>query len=158
MSDDLREKREAEFGYREISSRELGLREWMFKRENAGFDALVNRLRVRKWADSIRAEGGERLEKLRAKKRRWAADTRAQDVESARRADRAKRRGAYKKAPLLLACVECGATWCKAPWVRGVQPRFCGTACYQRARYRVNEIAREQKKASERSRYARRAA
>lgn len=157
-SDDLREKREAEFGYREVGARELGLREWMFNRENRGFDTLVNRLRVRKWAIDVRAEGGERLAKLRARKRAHVARKRAANVDLSRSKDRAKRAAAYKRNPLVLTCVECGATWCKAPWARGVQPEFCGTACYQRARYRANETAREQKKTKERERYHRRAA
>lgn len=155
MKDELKEKRESEFGYREIGAREASLREWMFRLENRGFDALVNRLRVKKWTAEVYAEGGARLGRLRALKRAWASKRRASDLAAARRSDRQKRAKAYKKAPLVLTCVECGATWCKAPWARGVQPKFCGTACYQRDRYRNNEKSREQKKAAERERHAR---
>lgn len=153
-SDDLKEKRESEFGYREVGARELGLREWMFNRENRGFAALVNRLRVRKWLAEVRAEGGARLERVRASARRYAAKKRAEDKAGACAAERARRQAKYKASPHVFTCTECGATWCKAPWIRGPQPTFCGTACYQRARYRTNESAREQKKTKERERYA----
>lgn len=158
MNDDLAEKREAELGYRETGARELGLREWMYKRENRGFDALVNRLRVKKWTREVRAEGGERLAALRAVKLAWwhrLAQV-VRDKLSARK--RAARRARYTKSPTIFACIQCGATWCKAPWTRGEAPRFCGNACYVRHRYATNEAWREKKKNDERARYAARRA
>lgn len=140
MSDDLREKREAEFGYREVSAREIGLRDWMFKRENAGFDVLVKRLQARNWHRRVYAEGGERVERMRANCRASHARRRANGKELA------YRRARYAKNAKVIVCRGCGAQWCKAPWVTGRRREFCDNLCRENFYYATNEAFRQRKK------------
>jgi hypothetical protein len=157
-SDDLDERREAEYGYRDVSGKQLRLTQWAEQRDDRVFAALVNRLRVRKWQKEVYAEGGARLERLRENARRWWRKQWAEKPEKWRAYHKARRRKAYTAAPIECACIECGATWCKVPWVRGVRPRFCGDRCYQRHQYRTNESYRESMKANARNQHARRLA
>lgn len=138
--DDLRESREAELGYSEVSARELRLRDWEATRVDENFERLVKRLRSRKWIRDVYAEGGPRLEEVRRKSREWVAAKRVSDPTFRARHNEI-RRGHRRKAPVICRCIECGATWCRVVWVRGIQPTFCSQACSKRYRYHRRALA-----------------
>ncbi len=154
-NDDLAEDRASELGYREASARDVRMSDWLARKDDAEFAALCNRRHVAKWLREIRAVGGIRLARFLKSKRDWQNARRAADAEAARRRDRAARAKKYKLAPVTFTCAECGATWCKVPWVRGLSPRFCGQNCWQRDRYRTSEAYREMKKSKARAAHAR---
>lgn len=140
LADELRDNRAAEYGYREVSRRDLNLAVWAQRKEARCFAALVNRLRVRKWTVALRAEGGARLESHRARLRAWYRLPRVRA--RAQAAQRRRRREAYARNPVVYACEECGATWCRVPWAQGgPTPHFCDAHCQRRARYRQRKAA-----------------
>lgn len=142
--DEYREDRLAEHGYLEVSEREVRLREWQDTREDAGFEKLVARLRSREWVRKVYRDGGPRLDALRKKNREWAAAKRAANLRAHRNAENERRRAQRRKTPIICRCVECGATWCRVVWVRGIQPSFCSEACSARYRYHRRALARGQ--------------
>jgi hypothetical protein len=119
--------------------KDRALADWRHRKEQAEFGVLVNRLRARKWQREVYAEGGNRLERLRAVKRKHAARpaVKLAGLENAK----ARRARAYRENPIVCTCVECGSTWCPLPR-RGVRPlEFCTDACRQRYRYHERKPA-----------------
>jgi hypothetical protein len=138
--DTYRDDVDAERGYSEVSARELRLRDWEATRPDASFEKLVKRLRTRKWQREVYAEAGPRLDRIRQKNReamarRWRDDPafRAQHIE--------RYRDQRRKAPVICRCIECGATWCRVLWVRGVVPSVCGPNCAARYGYHRRQLA-----------------
>lgn len=106
--------------------REARMRDWLHRKEQVSSDRLVNILRATKW----NREHPERRREINARHYRRPG-VKDRQLERKREA----RAEAYRRNPIIYTCAECGASWCRVPWVRGVAPRFCGQACYQRARY-----------------------
>jgi hypothetical protein len=92
----------------------------------------VNRLRAAKWSREARTDPHKRALK-KAAQARYNAKPEAKAAALARQ--KRARAEAFKRNPVVFTCAECGATWCRAPWTRGVPPSFCGDACRNRARY-----------------------
>jgi hypothetical protein len=120
----------------------VALRDWQVARERRDFEALCNRLRVKKWRREVYGEGGTKLERLRANHRKYAAQPRVKSRQA--ELGRAKRRAAYRANPTVCTCLQCGATWC--PFQNGgVRPReipkFCSSACAQVHRYHRKRVA-----------------
>lgn len=145
-----------ELGYRVSSAKAVRLSEWISRKEQRDFQAIVNRLYGRRWRAKVHAMGGPMLDKLRERGRRWAA--RHRDRQRAYQRD--ARAEAYKRNPTILTCEnpECGATWCKMPHVRGVRRRFCSDTCRQNHRYRTDEVFRQRAIAAARMTWERRRA
>lgn len=110
--------------------KEAALRDWRHRKEARDFERLVKKLRATKW----NREHPERRAEISAT--HYAKPGVADQQLAGARARRAK---AYRANPTIFTCAECGVEWCKAPWVRGVEPRFCGDACRQRARYQAKK-------------------
>jgi hypothetical protein len=110
------------------------LADWHHKKDKESFKALCARLRTAKWQREAKTD--PRKKKLKAAKhRRYNAkpENKARQLAGQKR----RRLEAYKRNPTIFTCVECGAVWCRAPWVRGVPPRFCGSACRLRWKYQA---------------------
>jgi len=131
----------AELGYRTAGQREVRQREWFSLqgdkdepiRTPREFATVVNRLRVLKWVR-------ENRDKHNAKVRRYQAKPGVRKHLNELQNER--RRKSYGTRVEVLACAECGAQWCKVPWVRGKRRVFCGQNCQKRAWSRAVEPAR----------------
>jgi hypothetical protein len=113
--------------------------DWLHRKESAEFERLVARLRARNWVRKVYAEGGARLEDLRRKSREWvrrAAKTPTGRARLARSKER--RRDRYRANAPVLTCQNCGAQWCRLPWLRGLaaHKRFCTESCRGKWKYR----------------------
>ena len=108
-----------------LSPKDNALAEWRARKDAAEFGRLISRLRARKWHR-------ENPEKRAAKSKRYyeRGGSKLQLAAAKRR-----RLEAYKRNPVVCECLECGATWCRVPPLRGPHPEFCGDACRQRYRY-----------------------
>ena len=129
-----------------IAGKAFALREWQIKREKREFAQLVELLRVAKWRKAHPTLVAEY-------NRRWAAAPEVRD--RTKRLQRAWRAAQYCAKPLMFACKQCGATWCKAPWIRGEHPEFCADRCRQRWRYSNDESFRARQLANARKQHAR---
>lgn len=108
------------------------LADWQHKKEKESFEALCARLRARRWGIQAKTDPHKKALK-KATQRRYNA----KPENAAKNYARCKKRraAAYRSSAPVFTCVECGATWCKAPWTKGPKPRFCGDRCRSRARY-----------------------
>lgn len=107
------------------------LADWAFQREQEDFAAVVNRLRVKKWAK-------ENPEARKAIARRYARKNRARQVKQQKELRHARHRAEGK----VYACPGCGARFCRLPGTaRGIPPKWCMTACYTRTKYRAKAAA-----------------
>lgn len=131
------------------SGKKAALLDWSFRREQRDFDKLVQRLRVRKWQKEHPAQ-------------KAASQKRYNDKPSSRAkmlaCQKAARRRRQRAAPTLFTCERCGVQWCKAPWTRGLRPRFCGDNCYAVHRYQHDSVFREAAKKSSRAQHAKKRA
>jgi hypothetical protein len=109
------------------------LADWYAKKEQKEYDKLFNRLRASKWQREVYEAGGDKLDKLRARKRAHANKPEVQ-LHHGERA-KLRRRARYYADPPVYECRACGARWCPLFGVRGPKPEFCGDACRQRYRY-----------------------
>lgn len=129
-----------------IAGRAFAIREWQIKREHREFAQLIEVLRVAKWRKAHPALVAEYNRRSNA---------RPEARERTKRLHRAWRAAQYRANPLMFACKCCGATWCKAPWIRGEHPEFCGDRCRQRWRYQHDEGFRARQLANSRKQHAR---
>ena len=147
--DAYREDREAELGYAEVSARELRLRDWEITRGDRDFEALVKRLRDRKYRVDAhtKPELADRLERIRANARAWAARNSAYQSQQRRKfIARKKAARRLRDAPVITCqAADCGATWCRMPDASGPKPRFCSAACQMRAYYQARNPQRRQR-------------
>lgn len=144
---EVEEDRDAENGYRTAGARELGLRDWMAMRGDPGefaptpkaFAAVVNRLRVKKWAK----ENPERRREIANRYARKPGIFQRQAELS-----RQRRHELHRSAAQVVTCVECGVEFCLVFPPRGGRPRkFCTITCEHRARYqRITPGARRIKR------------
>lgn len=100
-----------------LVGRAHNLAEWQHRKERQAFDALCNRLNVRRWRKRIYAEGGAALDRLRAKNREKA--------NAYHERQREKRKGR------VFTCGHCGATWCVVPRAPGAcwVAKACSPRC-----------------------------
>jgi hypothetical protein len=123
---EARESREAEYGYQESSLREVRFREWWSSRDDPrkdlAFQRMVESLRYRRWYLKIRAEGGARYERLKARQRALAAAV----TNPRRRAERAD-----ELRSMVIVC-PCGAAWCPVPGAPGRLTKWCSQSCKMR--------------------------
>lgn len=110
--------------------REANLRDWIHRKEQASFEALCARLRARRWRISAKTDP-RRGALLKATQRRYYDAHKAEYME-AQRKRRAKK---YRAAPVIRTCKECGATWCRVPWLRRDRADFCSRACKAKWNY-----------------------
>jgi hypothetical protein len=110
------------------------LADWRAKKEQKQYDALFNRLRARNWQRKVYEQGGEKLDKLRARKLAHAHQPEVK--QRGYRLARKRRERAYKANPVECVCRACGAVWCRVYPAKGPNPDFCGEACRQRLRHR----------------------
>lgn len=131
------------------SGKKAALLDWQHRREKREFDKLIAKLRDAKWTR-------EHREQKNATNARWQATPRGR---ATRKAARERRRLArYRANPTIESCKRCGAVWCKAPWIRGVTPEFCGQACRKSWDWHHNAERRAAVQASRKARAARKAA
>jgi hypothetical protein len=116
------------------------LSEWAFRKEQAEFEVLVNRLRVKKWAK-------EHPERRRAIGLRYYHESPGAKQRQLARARRRRREQQRASAPVIV-CAECRVEFCCAKLQRGGKPRkYCTVACMQRERYqRITPGARRVKR------------
>lgn len=141
MSIEYQEDLHAELGYRTAGRREIAQREWFSLRGEAdeaaptpkAFDALVNRLRVKKWT-------AENPDKRAAIARRYYAKPHVTERQLA--LARKRRFDAWIAAGPTRACAECCVEFCPIAPKRGIERKFCTTNCearqHQRRRRRAN--------------------
>jgi hypothetical protein len=132
LSAEDREDIDAELGYSVRGERDVRLRDWMSLRGEDGeaarspreFEALVNRLRAKKWAN-------ENPERRRAIANRYALkpENMARSIANARKRRLERVRGR------VVACGDCGAEFCQVRPKRGIQRAFCSVNCQARAAY-----------------------
>jgi hypothetical protein len=119
---------QAELGYRTAGRRELSQREWFSLRGEPGeaapnpkaFDALVNRLRVKKWQK-------ENPDKHRIASLRYALTPRGRQVNAGNA--RKRRRARFIADARVIVCADCGVQFCEAKPRGGVPRRFCSDVC-----------------------------
>lgn len=106
------------------SPRAAGIADWLFRKEEAEFGKLVNRLRVKKWAKA-------NPDKRRKIANRYAAkpDVRARQDARARQERLAEHRSK------VVVCQECGVELCEVKPRKGMPRRWCTNACFQRNKY-----------------------
>jgi hypothetical protein len=139
--DDYEEDLHAELGYRTAGRREISQREWFSLRGEVGeaapnpkaFDALINRLRVKKWAK-------ENPERQRSRNLRYALKPQNSARNSANA--RKRRRARFVKDARVIVCADCGVEFCEAKPRGGLPRRFCSDVCGTRA------VQRERRRAS----------
>lgn len=103
--------------------------DWAFRKEQRETEALIQRMRVRKWAL-------DNPERRRANARRFAAKPGV--MTRYNEAKRRRREEAWRKLARVFICAECSIQWCRVPWGRkhgGPTPKFCSGACSQRNGY-----------------------
>ena len=150
-SDDAREARESEYGYREVSDKVVRLAEWAHRKEKREFAALLNKLRCRKRYGAIRTEGGPRLAATKTASREGTRRLRAREL--------ARQIAAWMHRPPVLTCASCGSTWCPVPWLLSGKTawtrysRWCREACRKRRCYQTDEKYRAKRLAEETNRY-----
>lgn len=122
----------AELGYRTAGRREIYQREWFSLRGTPdeaaptpkAFDALVNRLRVKKWAK-------ENPEKRKVIANRYAL--KPENLDKSLAGARRRRRARFIATNPVVTCVGCGVEFCPTKPPRGGHPRrFCTDLCSAR--------------------------
>lgn len=140
------------------SPRAAGIADWLFRKEEAAFQTLVNGLRRKNWHK-------KNVERERARKRQWARDNSklnlariskwAKENPEKRKAiqnryyakpgvaarqvarSRQRRHEQYRAAAPVITCIECGAQFCEAkPRQGGVPRKFCSQTCTCRDSYK----------------------
>lgn len=108
------------------SGKAAALADWAFRKEQAEFVKVVNRLRVRKWAK-------ENPEKRRAIANRYARKPGVSDRTTL--LSKRRRHERHRKAGKVIVCAECRAAFCEVKPRRGLPRRFCTANCDARFRY-----------------------
>lgn len=124
-----------------LTGKSAAIADWQHRKEQREFRKLCEALYKKKWFRDIRAAGGERWERLRARMRanrqRWRNDNR----EHVRAVDRARK--AARRKPRFIVCAECGAKkQIRRSKARGFPSRFCSTKCRNRWHGRPRAKAR----------------
>jgi hypothetical protein len=121
-----------------LTGKAFAIADWRHRKDKREFDALQNRLNVRRWRLRVYDVGGEKLDQLRANARK------RQNAHHER--ERIKRRGR------VLTCEQCGAQWCVVPRAPGAcwNAKACSLRCQRalwKARPGVREANRQRKNA-----------
>lgn len=121
------------------SGKAAALSDWSFRKEQAEFEKVVNRLRARKWAK-------ENPEQRREIALRYSRKPEVGDHQLA--LARQRRLERHRAKAEVFACVECRVEFCLVKPKAGGRPRkYCTTACMLRERYqRITPGARRIKR------------
>lgn len=107
-----------------LVGRQAALQDWRFRQENKGFDALVNRLRVRKWQR-------ENRDRVNAWHR---ANNQRPEVKARHARHKRDRRARAHKAAAPLTCARCRVEFQLARVKTGHAPTYCSRDCRLAAR------------------------
>jgi hypothetical protein len=117
-------------GYSIGGTRGYGIEEWKRKKDDERFAKQAAVWRARKWQLA-------NPERTREKRLEWWRKQPRDAKRAAVLVENERRRERYRADPLVFECAECGAVWCKAPWIRGPRPKSCGVRCQSRLRARA---------------------
>lgn len=123
------------------SGKAAAMSDWSFRKEQAEFGVLLNRLRARKWAKENPGRANENAKRFQRK-----PGIRQRIVARAK----AKRHARHRKEAVVLTCPgpACGVQFCRAFPKKGLPRIFCTNACKCRARYhRVTPGAKPRERA-----------
>lgn len=116
-----------------LTGKAAALADWSFRKEDREFKKLCEKLYKRKWFQQIKAEGGERWQRLRARLRathiRWRENNRERSRELARKAA-AKKRAKKRPVPPSVTCGVCGEKRrVRAARTDFARARWCSKKC-----------------------------
>lgn len=114
---EVSEKRDVEHGYRTVGVKGWRLLQWSERKDRREFNALLNRLNVRRWLKRVYGDGGAKLDGYRAGCRR-------------RQLKRGEKRRLARRGRVI-TCAWCDAQWCRVPRRSG-PGKTCSLRC-QRA-------------------------
>lgn len=114
-----------------LIGRQAALADWRFKKEQREFEKQIKSLRAVKW----NREHPERRKEIANRYARKPEVVAHQTAASTARKRRLRQKKRLTNGAPVYRCRECGAEWCRTPWVRGPPGEFCTEACRQRFRY-----------------------